>query len=572
MNRRGLVLLLMALLGPALAAPAPAQRFLPDDPLWTDPDRMDMPFPEPQPAAEGVGPFEFLERTFGSPGEHTGPAQNVNTVGGVPNSSWYTNRHYRFPMSEAALRRGPNERPGPSMQAPWRVVRIVRQEGLPQAVVKDATDRRFRLLFDAPAHPEMATGAAMISSRLLYALGYNVPHHWLRSIRADHLTAAADTSVTETDVDRLLAQAYRRPDREGGSFRVRPDREGGSAFGVRPDSTYRVLVTRIPGVERRIGPFSFHGTRPDDGNDVFPHEARRELRGLKVIAAWINYANIDRRHTLDVGVREEGRRFVRHYLIDLHLTLGSGGATPNPRWAGHEHVLELGQVFERMGTLGLSGGEWADESSPKWPALGRFRADHFDPTEWRPKWPNPAFERCDWADAFWAAKQVRHFSESDLAAIVGTADYSSPQVADYVRRTLVQRRDSIAQAYLHWGGGLDRFAVREGALTFHDLRAKYGLAPDSVRRTITWHAYDNRQEQVGEKLREVTSSNEAVLLPSSEAPPFLRATLKTPRSGTTRVFLRKTPALATSFSERGALYEVVGTERFGGIPTELASE
>jgi hypothetical protein len=427
--------------------------------------------------------------------------------------------------------------------------------------VKDATNRRFRILFDAPAHPEMATGAAMISSRLLYALGYNVPHHWLRTIRANRLVAAADTSITETAVDSLLAQAYQRP-----------GRRRGSAFRVRPDSTYRVLVTRIPDVERRIGPFSFHGTRPDDGNDVFPHEARRELRSLKVIAAWINYTNIDRRHTLDVGVREKGRRFVQHYLIDLHLTLGSGGATPNPRWAGHEHVLELDRVFKRMGTLGLSGGEWADESSPKWPAVGRFRAAHFEPTEWRPKWPNPAFERCDGADAFWAAKQVRHFSESDLAAIVGTADYSSPQVTDYVRRTLVQRRDSIAQAYLHWGGGLDRFAVREGTLTFHDLRAKYGLAPDSVRRTVTWHAYDNREERVGEKLREGTSSDEAVLLPSSEAPPFLRATLKTPQSGTTRVFLRRTSAVAASSSGRDAPYEVVGIERFGGLPAGRASE
>ncbi len=549
MNRRGLVVLLLALLGPTLAAPAAAQRFLSDDPLWTDPDRMEMPLPEPQPAAEGVGPFEFLERTFGSPGKHTGPAQNVNTVGGVPNSSWYANRHYRFPMTEAELRRGPNKTPGPSMRAPWRVVRVVRREGLPRAVVTDATDRRFNLLFDAPAHPEMATGAAMISSRLLYALGYNVPHHWLQSIRADRLVASPDTGVTETDVDSLLARAHQPP-----------------------DSTYRVLVTRIPGVERRLGPFSFHGTRPDDGNDVFPHEARRELRGLKVIAAWINHANIDRRHTLDVGVREEGRRFVRHYLADLHLTLGSGGATPNPRWVGHEHVLELGQVFKRMGTLGLSGGEWADKSFPEWPAVGRFGADRFEPTEWRPKWPNPAFRRCDPADAFWAAKQVRHFSEFDLEAIVATADYSSSQVADYMLRTLMQRRDSIAQAYLHWGGGLDRFAVREGRLTFHDLRAKYGLAPDSVRRTITWHVYDNQQERTRKKLHEVTSGDEAARLPSRRAPPFLRATLKTPRSGTTRVFLRRTLAPVASSSRRRALYEVVGVERFGERPPGLASE
>ena len=87
-KRRGLVVLLLVLVGPALAVPASAQRFLPDDPLWTDPDSMDMPYPEPQPDERERGPFEFLKRTFGAPGEYTGPALNVNTVGGVPNSSW----------------------------------------------------------------------------------------------------------------------------------------------------------------------------------------------------------------------------------------------------------------------------------------------------------------------------------------------------------------------------------------------------------------------------------------------------------------------------------------------------
>lgn len=546
MKRCGLVVLLLVLVGLALAAPATAQRFLPDDPLWTDPDRMDMPYPEPQPDERERGPFEFLERTFGSPGEHTGPALNVNTVGGVPNSSWYTNRHYRVPMSEAELRRGPNEEPGPSMHARWRVVRLIEKSGLPGAIVQDATDRRFNILFDAPAHPEMATGAAMVSSRLLYALGYNVPHHWLRSIQAEQLSPASD-SVTQSDVDSLLAQAHQRS-----------------------DGTHRVLVTRIPGVERRVGPFSFHGTRADDGNDIFPHEARRELRGLRVIAAWMDHSSTARRHTLDVGVREEGRRFVRHYLTDLRLTLGSGGATPVPRWVGHEHVLELDQVFRRIGTLGLSGGEWAEKTLPEWRAVGQFRARYFVPSEWRPKWPNPAFERCDAADAFWAAKQVRHFSESELEAIVATAEYSSPEAADYMVQTLMQRRDSIAQAYLHWGGGLDRFAVREGALTFHDLRAKYGYAPDSVRRAVAWHVYDNHREQVGELVREGTSSRERIPLPSGRTPSFLRATLRTPGHGTTRVFLRKIPSSAAS--TEAAPYEVVGLERSEGGPPGLTSE
>jgi hypothetical protein len=508
---------------------------LPDDPIWNDPDRMDMPFPEPRSSVRGIGPLEFFRRSFGVPGDYTEPAQNVNTVGGVPTSSWYTNRHYRSPLSQAALRRGPNQEPGPSLRAPWRVTGLVSRGELPQAIIRDASGRRFQILFDAPAHPEMATGAAMISSRLLHALGYNVPQHWLRRIEADRLAPQPDSGVTQAAVDSVLARAAQRP-----------------------DSTYRTLVTRIPNVERRLGPFRFQGTRPDDANDVFPHEDRRELRGLRVVAAWIHHTKLRPRHTLDVGVRVEGRRFVRHYLTDLHLTLGSGGAAPKPRWSGHEYVLELDRIFERIGTLGLSGGEWAEDESPKATAIGHFSAERFDPRRWRPEWPNPAFQRARPGDAFWAAKKVRHVSRSDLRTIVKTAEYSSPAVANYVLRTLIARRNAIGRAYLDWGGGLDRFQVRAGRLIFADLRATYGLAPDTLRRTLTWRSYDNQTDAVSPVLRRTSSSRESVSIPDFSAP-YLRATLAVPEAGSTHVYLRRKSQQASSPAPR----RVVGVERTG---------
>ena len=534
-GRTGRLCLLLVLVGAGSVAPASAQRFLPDDPLWNDPDRMDMPFPESTTSVRGIGPLEFFRRSFGVPGEYTAPAQNVNTVGGVPNSSWYTNRHYRSPLSRAALRRGPNQEPGPSLRGPWRVIGVETRGDLPRIEVRDATGRRFRLLFDAPAHPEMATGAAMISSRLLHALGYNVPQHWLRRIRPERLAPKPDSGITPAGIDSVLAQAARRP-----------------------DSTYRTLVTRIPNVARRIGPFRFRGTRPDDANDVFPHEDRRELRGLRVVAAWIHHSKLRPRHTLDVGVREEGRRFVRHYLTDLHLTLGSAGATPKPQWSGHEYVLELDRVFERIGTLGLSGGEWAEDASPEAAAIGHFGAKRFDPRRWRPEWPNPAFQRARPADAFWAAKKVRHFSRADLRTIVATADYSSPAVADYMLRTLVARRDSIARAYLHWGGGLDQFSVRAEQLTFADLRATHGLVPDTVRRTVMWRAYDNQARTASPILVRTTSSRESVPVPAYSAP-HLRATIAVPHAGSTHVFLRRSPPESAG----PAPHRVVGVERTG---------
>ena len=523
--------------GPSSAS---AQRFLSDDPLWADPDHIDMPLPEAREAAsKRMGPFEFLRRTFGVPGEYTEPALNVNTVEGVPNSSWYTNRHYRHPMSRVELTRGPNVEPGPARGAPWRVVDLVEDASLPRAVIEDTTGRRFRILFDAANHPEMATGAAMISSRLLHALGYNVPQHWLRRISAEQLRASSD-SVRQSDVDSVLAMT------------------------TREDRTYRALVTRIPDAVRRIGPFQFHGTRPDDANDVFPHERRRELRGLRVMAAWIHHSKIRPRHTLDVGVQVGGRQFVRHYLTDLHLTLGSGGAAPKPPWSGHEYVLELEQVLERVATLGLSGGDWAETDPPNWPALGHFGSGGFEPTDWRPEWPNPAFQRSDSADAFWAAKQVRQFSRSELEAIVTTADYSSSAVSNYVVLSLLQRRNAIARAYLSWGGGLDRFAVRDGRLEFADFRARYGMASDTTRRTITWRVFHNGRNRVGRRLTRKTSSRESIRLPPTR-PPFLRVRIETPGVGDTRVFLRRTRPSTSSATAatipRETEYEVVGIER-----------
>jgi len=501
---------------------------------------MDMPFPEAQPADEGgAGPVEFVRRMFMMPGGEAPPAVNVNTVEGVPNSSWYINRHYRSPLSPARLRRGPNRTPGPVMQAPWQVERF-REGALPGAVVRDSTGRRFHLLFDAKSHPEMATGAAMVSSRLLYALGYNVPHYWLRYIERNRLVPPADTSVSDVDVDSLLARTTRRP-----------------------EGTYRVLVSRIPNVDRRIGPFSFRGSRVDDANDVFPHEDRRELRALRVVAAWIHHSMIRRRHTLDVGVRANGRRFVRHYLTDLHLTLGSAGAEPKPRWSGHEHLLELDQVIQRIATVGLSGGDWAETMVPDWPGVGHFGSGGFVPGQWRPEWPNPAFRRITPADAFWAAKKIRHFSRADVAAAVEAADYSSTVTKNYLIQTLLLRRNAIGRTYLHWGGGLGRFSVEGGQLRFRDLRVHHNYVPDSTQRTVTWHVFDNRENELGRRLGRSTTSREALSIPPSRAA-FLRVRLQSAEEGETRVFLRRTFSQTASLPPMSLPYEVVGIERRGG--------
>ena len=97
-----------------LGSPALAQRFLADDPVWHDRD--DLPIDEPG-EIELNTPYDVIEHTFFVRSPKPGtirPAQNVNTLGEVPDSSWFTNRIGVRPMSLEEIARGPNRGTDPT--------------------------------------------------------------------------------------------------------------------------------------------------------------------------------------------------------------------------------------------------------------------------------------------------------------------------------------------------------------------------------------------------------------------------------------------------------------------------
>jgi hypothetical protein len=147
-----------------------------------------------------------------------------------------------------------------------------------------------------------------MGSKIYWALGYNQVESFVTTFDPKRMEISAEatfvrpngkrTPVTRADVEGVLRHVARRP-----------------------DGTYRVFAGRlIPG--KIIGRFRYQGTRPDDPNDLVPHEHRRELRALGVFGAWTNVTDFKAENTLDTILTENGHPIVKHYLQDVGSSFG----------------------------------------------------------------------------------------------------------------------------------------------------------------------------------------------------------------------------------------------------------
>ncbi len=518
-----------------LAQPDSGPRFYPDDPIAKVPP----PVAVHDPKERKLDPlFDFAyqsARPYPRPPER---ALGVNTLGEVPDSAWYTNRHGRRRMTREELRRGPGDSHPP--QPPFRVVSAKTEGITPGFQMRDASGRLYFVKFDPATNPEMATAADVIGSRFFYALGYNTPENYLVRLRPSDLTidpkgtvegaSGRERRLKQRDLNIVFEKSARSRD---GSLRV---------------------VASLALAGKPIGPFQYEGTRPDDPNDLVPHERRRDLRGLYVFAAWLNHTDAKAQNSLDTVVEEQGVRYIRHHLIDFGAILGSASDMPKPARYGNGYIIpEPREAWRRIVSFGLFPRGWESAHYPGWPAVGRFEAETFDPETWKSNYPNPAFLSRLADDEYWAARQVMAFTDDDIRAIVETGEYSDPRVTDYIVRTLAARRDKIGRVYLNKVLALDHFRVEDGELKFDDLAARYGVATPVYHR-VSWARYDN------DSRRRVPLFGGSLRLPPdwSDAPAgsYFAATLAAPGPEEKRVtvYLRKTARSA----------DVAGIERMVG--------
>jgi hypothetical protein len=476
MVRRSILLLAVAIaiaLG-AMGAGANGVKFFPDDPITRDPETQD---------ASGVSKtrvsptYDLVENTFGDAGdEERKRAVNVNTIGEVPDSSWFTNRAGSRPVSIDEIVRGPDRGTGPAGR--WEITGIKTEGVTPGFTIRDETGEIYWIKFDPKSNPEMASGAEVISTKLFHAFGYHVPENYLATFRRGDLSIAPGATAKDED-NRDRPMRWRDVD-------AVLERAAQSA-----DGSYRVLASRnLPG--EPIGPFKYHGTRPDDPNDIFPHEHRRELRGLLVFSGWLNHDEVRSSNSLDTLVRADGRTIVRHHLLDFGSTLGSGSVEAQSRRAGNEFVWEARPTLITMLTLGLYVRPWIKVPYPDLPAVGRIESSYFQPETWKPDYPNPAFRLARSDDRFWAGTIVAAISEDAVRAVVRAAKYTDPRATDYLIETLLERRRKVLRAALNGTNPVVRPALSaSGLLTFENAAERAGVAPAAERYVIEWQRFEN---------------------------------------------------------------------------------
>jgi hypothetical protein len=526
-----------------LAVPASAQKFYPDDPILVDKD--DLPIDKPE-EIELSPTYDVLEKTFApaDPGAAIPRAMNVNTLGEVPDSSWFQNRIGAREMSLAELAAGPSENRRPAL--PLTVIAGKSTGISPGFTVRDASGRIYFVKFDPLPHPNLSTAAEVIGKNFFHAIGYNVPQSYIVYLRSGDLTVdpgaqvkvkgAKEVPMEREFIETMLENSAHHPD----------------------GSTRAVASLAVEG--EVLGPFRFHGTRPDDPNDIVPHEHRRELRGYRVFCAWLNHDDSRAINTLDAYVGRDGSGHVRHYLIDFSSTLGSGSdylrriAPQDPR-AGNEYIVDFEPIWRAFYTLGISDRAWRriPYAYPQYAEAGRIESRHFEPAKWKPEYPNPAFDRMLADDGFWAAKIVARFTDEAVRAIVATGDFLSKDAERYLADTVIERRDKTVAHYFRQVNPLDGFALGE-ALTFRNLGSERGLAEVSGYE-YEWFAFDNGTGELAPLDARGRASSPRIPLPEGDAR-YLMVRIRT-ESGTEPSWGKAVDVYLRALGEK----RVVGIER-----------
>jgi len=467
----------------SLTLGAQKQRFYPDDPIWREPVTQDVKNAiryEPDLA------YQTIENLFSRPGDKLlgQRAKDINTVDEVPDGPFYVNRAGRIPLTPAIVARASNTSNGPA-PGKWTVVSAKSDGVTPGFTIRDSANQLWFIKFDPPGWRAMATGSEIVAAKLFWAAGYHTAEYHIGALVPSNLVIGKDTKITppgemprsmnQGDISWLLARA---------------DQDS--------DGTYRIILSKAaPG--RPVGRIKFSGTRADDPNDVIPHEHRRELRGYFVFAAWLNHVDAKGINSLSSLVTENGRSFIRHYLLDFGSALGSAAVGPREGWEGYEALVEEpGEITRRVLGLGLNIPVWRTQQYYESSTIGRLPRDHskWNPEDWWPHITNAAFRHMRRDDEFWAASKLVAITDDMIRAAVAEGKFGDPESEAFLAKAISDRRLRILQTYLPKVNPIvDPVLDRDGRLSFRNLAADMAVADRAPGYRALWYTFDNMADR-----------------------------------------------------------------------------
>jgi len=406
-------------------------------------------------------------------------AVNVNAFDEVVDSAWFTNRiALQHPDRETLLRGAcsPEWVLDATTAAPgsW-VIDHGKDNGASLGFRIKLGKRKYMFKTDIKKMPERPSAASAVGAAIYHAVGFNtsceqVVYFDARLLKLlPGLTITGNTGVTrpfdQKALDATLAEATKR------------------------DGLYRMQASAwLPGY--LIGPFRYEGTRGDDPNDVIPHEDRRDLRGGRVLAAWLNHFDAREQNTMDswiaanAEIPDSSPGYVRHYYLDTSDILGSEWDWDEiSRRLGDSYVLDFGDVAADFVTLGIPQRKWERaHHTPGFEQFGYFTAEEFNPDDWKNEYPNPAFNRATERDNAWMARILSRFDREDVEALATLGRFAREDHTRFVANILEQRLERILERYLLRLSPLAEPRMEGDRLCMTDLARRRHVRPDDAFR------------------------------------------------------------------------------------------
>jgi hypothetical protein len=298
-------------------------------------------------------------------------------------------------------------------------------------------------------------------------MGYNVPCNRVAYVQARdfvltpqsrHVDALGHSRVLNAGLlNELLSHTTRRRD---GSMRAG-------------------MSEMVPG--EAIGPWPAEGVRDDDPNDTIPHENRRELRGERLLAAWVNHWDSREANALDTFVPSvHGGGYVQHWLIDFGDSLGAFTfGMVDQRRLGHAYVVDLPNIGGDFVGLGFVRRPWdRARIDPHAPNLGYFAVANFRPQYWVQQNPMTRFDIAQPDDLAWMARKIARLSPESVRAIAEAAQFTNPVEQQLLVQVLLGRRERILRwSFAEVSPLTDARIVDRERLCVTDLGLATGIDP-----------------------------------------------------------------------------------------------